>query len=183
MGSVSGTAIVDVRVISYAPSEITVDRGTLVEWSNSTSPSRVHDVVSSIDLFDSGRFGSGESWSHRFSAAGTFSYICSIHDQMVGAVHVPLTGRVVETPGGPVMRIRLATHPLPADSPFLYVVHRRAVGEPAWSPWLATRENVADFRPGAAGTYEFVMRVRNTARGGRTGPAGDSPILRLEWGG
>jgi plastocyanin len=65
---------VEVRSISYAPRDITVPRGTLVVWDNVTSPDRVHDVVSSVPgLFESGRFHAGETYAHRFTAAGTFT--------------------------------------------------------------------------------------------------------------
>jgi plastocyanin len=173
---------VEVRSISYEPSELTVPRGTRVRWVNVTSPDRVHDVISSIpDLFESERFGTGERFTYRFDAGGTFTYICSIHDVMIGAVHVPLTGRVVDGPEGPVIRLRLATQPLPSDSPFLYVVRRRDPGMTAFAKWRSTRRDSLDFVPTAAGTYEFVMRIRNRAAGHVTGPAGDSPVLSVEW--
>jgi plastocyanin len=178
-----GEVVVEVRSAAYAPSELSVARGTTVRWSNDVSPSRVHDVVSSIEgLFDSGRFGQGESWAYTFDAAGTFSYICSIHDEMIGAVHVPLSGRVVTTSTGPLMRIRLATRPLAADSPLRYVVRRRVAGTSSWTAWQTTTAAVVEFRPRRPGTYEFVMRVRNT-EAGATSRAGDSPVLQLSWGG
>ena len=173
--------VVDVRSQSYAPSVLTVARGTTVRWSNTVSPSRVHDVVSSIDgLFDSSRFGQGESWSYTFSSAGSFNYICSIHDEMLGAVIVPLTGRLLDTPTGPIMRIRLATHDLPAGSPFRHVVLRRDPGNALWTPWRVTRAAIAEFRPDAPGAYEFVMRVRNLESGRNTGRAATAPSSELE---
>jgi plastocyanin len=181
----AGSAVtVDVRTVSYAPSDLTVARGTTVTWSNTVSPSRVHDVVSSIDgLFDSGRFGRGESWSYRFDAAGTFHYICTIHDTMLGTVHVPLTGRLLDTPSGPIMRIRLAARPLPESSAFRYKVLRRDPGASEWTPWRVTTAAVAEFRPDVPGSYDFVMRIKNMTSDRNTGRAGDSPILRLEWAG
>ncbi len=180
----AGGVTVEVRTMSYEPSAVTVVRGTAITWSNSASPSRVHDVVSSIEgLFDSGRFGRGESWSRRFDAAGTFNYICSIHDEMLGSVEVPLTGRLRETPSGPIMRLRLAVRNLPEASPFRYVVLRRDPGNSVWTPWRVTRSAIAEFRPDIPGGYDFVMRVKNMTSDRNTGRAGDSPILRLEWAG
>jgi plastocyanin len=171
---------VEVRTISYAPSDITVPHGTLVRWENVSSPDRVHDVVSSIPgAFTSGHFHLGDVFTHRFTAGGTFTYICSIHDLMIGAVHVPMTGRILDGPTGPLFRIRLSADPLPADSPFRFVVVRRDPGTETFVRWLSTRAAVVDFQPTAPGTYEFAMRLKNVSSGKVTGPGGNSPVLSL----
>jgi hypothetical protein len=102
---------------------------------------------------------------------------------MIGAVHVPLAGSLVEGPDGVVMRIRLATVSLPAGSPFRYVVRRRDPGSDVFVRWVSTTRKAVGFRPPDPGTYEFVMRIKNVAEGHRTGPGGDSAILSLEWPG
>jgi hypothetical protein len=170
--------------MSYVPSALSVEQGTRVIWRNITAPSRVHDVVSSIpDVFDSGRYGGGAQWAYRFDAAGTFSYVCSIHDQMLGVVHVALQGQIVDSPAGQVMRVTFAQHDLAAGSPFRYAVYRRDPGSSTWTPWLLTRSRSADYAPAAPGDYGFVMRIRNVARGWHTGSGGDSPLLTLHWEG
>jgi plastocyanin len=175
--------VVDVRSMSYAPATLTVVQGTRVVWRNTTSPSRTHDVVSSIpDIFDSGRYEQGQ-WAFRFDAAGTYTYICSIHDQMLGVVHVPLDGGVVDGPDGRVLRVTFARHDLLRTSPLRYAVYRRDPGSTTWTAWLLTRHATADLRPAAPGDYDFVMRIRNVARGWHTRPGGDSPVLRLHWDG
>jgi plastocyanin len=180
-GLAAGEVTVAMRSISYEPADITVPAGTIVTWRNVTSPSRVHDVVSSIErLFVSPMYGAGEEWSRTFRAGGTFTYICSIHDVMLGAVRVPLTGQVVTEAGATTMRIRLATRPLPSDSPFRFVVSRRDPGSDTFVRWRHTRAATLDFHPPAPGVYEFVMRVRNTTGSRPTGPGGDSPILSIE---
>lgn len=177
----AGTAaVVQVRSLSYDPDELTVPRGTLVRWVNQTNPSRVHDVISSIpDYFVSPRFATGEEYAFRFTAAGTFTYICSIHDTMLGLVRVPLGGAVLDREG-PVLRVRLATEALPDDSPFRFVVFRRDPGSPAFAWWHTTRRAWLDYRPTGPGTYEFLMRVKNRDKSPVTGPGGNSPILRLD---
>ena len=40
------------------------------------------------DIFDSGRFMPGQSWSYKFEESGTFSYYCTIHPWMEGVVIV-----------------------------------------------------------------------------------------------
>ena len=175
---------VAVRSMSYDPSEMIVARGTRVIWENVTSPSRIHDVVSSIqDYFVSPRYGGGESWARTFGASGTFTYICSIHDVMLGSVQVPLRGTVLSDDTGVTMRIRTATKRLPSGSPFLYVVSRRDPGGTTFVPWRYTRRVSVDFHPPGPGVYEFVMRVKNVDSSRLTGPAGDSPVLAMEWAG
>lgn len=182
--SAGSDTTVAVRSISYDPPDITVSRATTVRWENVTSPSRVHDVVSSIEgAFASPLFGAGESFSHRFDAGGTYTYICTIHDVMLGVVRVPIAGRLVERSDGIVMRLRLATDDLPADSPFRYVVLRRDPGSADFRIWRFTRERAVAFSPPAPGSYEFVMRLKNVTSGRKTGPAGNSPVLRLDWEG
>jgi plastocyanin len=38
------------------------------------------------EIFDSGRFMPGESWSYKFEESGTFSYYCTIHPWMEGVL-------------------------------------------------------------------------------------------------
>ena len=183
MPATAAAVVVEVRSMSYAPATLTVGQGTRVIWRNTTSPSRTHDVVSSIpDVFDSGRFERGE-WDFRFDAAGTYTYICSIHDEMLGVVHVPLRGAVVERPDGRVLRVTFARHDLPRTSPLRYAVYRRDPGSTTWTAWLLTRRATGDLHPTAPGDYDFVMRIRNVALGWHTGSGGDSPVLRLRWDG
>lgn len=178
------TAVVEVMSISFEPNDITVEPGTTVAWRNDTTPDRVHDVVSSItDYFVSPRFRSGESYESRFTASGSFGYICSIHDVMIGVVHVPLTGQLEEDGQGPVMRIRLARRPLARDSDFRYVLRRRDPGSATFSRWLFTRSDEVTFRPTIPGTYDFTMRIKNVATREMTGTPGDSPVLTIDWPG
>lgn len=178
------TTVVDVMSISFEPNDITIAPGTTVSWRNDTTPDRVHDVVSSVtDYFLSPRFRSGESYQYRFTAAGSFGYVCSIHDVMIGVVHVPLTGRVEADDQGPLMRIRLATRALSVGSDFRYVVRRRDPGSPVFQRWLFTRAAELTFRPTMPGTYDFTMRIKNVATGEKTGTSGDSPVLSLDWPG
>lgn len=45
-----------------------------------------HHLVSDTGLFDSGTLSVGESYSFLFSAAGTYSYHCTLHPSMVGSI-------------------------------------------------------------------------------------------------
>ena len=71
---------------NFSPGTITVDVGDTVTWvNNGPTP---HSATSSNGAFDTGIFPAGESRSHTFSEAGTFSYICTPHPNMRGTVVV-----------------------------------------------------------------------------------------------
>ena len=74
----------------FVPKTITVSVGETVTWSNNgQSP---HTVTGAS--FNSGNLNPGQSFSHTFSAPGTFAYHCQYHVQqgMVGTVIVTGSG-------------------------------------------------------------------------------------------
>lgn len=79
---------VTVRVVdnSFEPSEITIDAGQAVNWVFE-GPSSEHDVVADDGSFVSELMRSG-SYTHVFTDAGSFDYLCSTHPEMRGNVTV-----------------------------------------------------------------------------------------------
>jgi plastocyanin len=75
---------VTIRDFSFGPSVITVNAGETVTWVND-GPS-AHTATGSG--FDTGTLKKGQSASHTFASAGTFSYHCSLHPFMKGTVTV-----------------------------------------------------------------------------------------------
>jgi LPXTG-motif cell wall-anchored protein len=90
-----GVSIAD---FSFSPASITVSVGQMVTWVN-TGPSD-HTVTADDTSFDSGTMADGDSFSHTFSSAGTFSYVCAIHDEMKGTVVVTSGGSGPTSGGG-----------------------------------------------------------------------------------
>ena len=84
MAAASGSVtIVD---FNFSPGTITINQGDTVTWvNNGPTP---HSATSSSGAFDTGIFPAGQSRSHTFNTAGTFSYICTPHPQMRGTVVV-----------------------------------------------------------------------------------------------
>lgn len=73
---------------AFAPSNITVKKGTTVTWTNNDS--MVHDVTE-IDGQDgphSGNLANGQTYTFTYNTVGTFKYHCSIHPSMTGSVTV-----------------------------------------------------------------------------------------------
>src|SRR5439155_3875537 len=94
----------------YAPQYVTVLVGQPVAWRNDDATE--HTVTSPDAGFDSGRVGTGATFSFTFDQPGVYAYHCTIHRYMKGTVEVDT----------------LALHPPPAPTP---------VGDPATLDGLA----------------------------------------------
>jgi amicyanin len=71
----------------FQPAELKIKVGTTVTWTNKDSVG--HDVTGAG--FKSGAAGGmqqGDTFKHKFTAAGTFKYRCTVHPNMKGAVIV-----------------------------------------------------------------------------------------------
>ena len=80
------TGAVHIKNFAFSPAVVTVRVGSTVVWTNDDSIQ--HDVT-----FDGGGIASSvlnhnDTYSHTFSTAGTYHYICSIHPFMHGTVIV-----------------------------------------------------------------------------------------------
>ena len=71
---------------AYVPNPVTVSVGGTVTWVNSDVD--VHDVTSNSRLWASGNLAPGARFSFTFQSAGSFSYLCTLHPNMVGTVVV-----------------------------------------------------------------------------------------------
>ena len=77
---------VSIDNFAFAPATLTVAAGTTVTWTNRDE--EPHTVAASDGSFHSPGMGTGATYSHTFSAPGTFEYVCSIHPMMRGTVVV-----------------------------------------------------------------------------------------------
>jgi plastocyanin len=110
-----GRADVAIIDVAYQPGSILAQAGDTVTWTNTGSTP--HTVTADDGSVDSGPLAPGASFSHTFPTAGLFTYHCTIHPQMTGAVtitrapdlgggtpvhQVPRTGTGTPVPGEPV---------------------------------------------------------------------------------
>ncbi len=91
--------------LKFFPPKLTIRAGQTVEWENSSK--EVHDIVDNptdpkllnradVQLpagaqpFDSGYLQPGQVFKHRFTAPGTYHYVCSLHEiqHMLGEIVV-----------------------------------------------------------------------------------------------
>jgi plastocyanin len=71
---------------SFTPATAAVPVGTTVIWTNHDDIP--HNVVSPEQKFKSPVLDTDDMFSHKFEAAGTYKYYCSIHPRMTGQVVV-----------------------------------------------------------------------------------------------
>ncbi|MEX2554600.1 MAG: plastocyanin/azurin family copper-binding protein [Actinomycetota bacterium] len=89
----SGTTsnAVSIKGFLFKPETLAVTAGTTVTWTNSDDIE--HTVTSGTPEapsgeFDSGNKTKGQTFSHTFATAGTFTYFCNNHKSMRGEVTV-----------------------------------------------------------------------------------------------
>jgi len=80
----AGPGSVTIADFSFSPGTVTVNTGDTVTWTNTGKEGH----TATGDGFDTGLLSRGQSGSHTFSQAGTFSYICTPHPFMKGTVVV-----------------------------------------------------------------------------------------------
>jgi plastocyanin len=78
-----------VRIASFAfiPAAVRAKAGQRVTWEHQDA-GVTHTVTAVNGAFRSGKLEEGDDFSHRFGAAGTFAYRCTIHPGMRGTVRV-----------------------------------------------------------------------------------------------
>ena len=91
MARVSATSGVVIQNFDFNPGTIEVKVGDRVTWTNQDGTE--HTATSTSGEFDTGLLNRGESGSHTFDRAGTYSYICRPHRSfMKGTVRVSARG-------------------------------------------------------------------------------------------
>jgi amicyanin len=90
----AGSGGVTIADFSFSPASITVKVGDTVTWvNNGPTP---HSATANDGSFNTGILKAGQSGSHTFNQAGTFSYFCQPHPFMKATVVV----QAAQTGGG-----------------------------------------------------------------------------------
>jgi plastocyanin len=79
-------AAVSIVDFAFEPAAVEIPVGATVTWTNNGAAP--HTATASDGTFDSGQLAPGATFSHTFTAAGTFPYVCQIHPEMTGTVTV-----------------------------------------------------------------------------------------------
>jgi plastocyanin len=86
----AASASVTIGDFFFSPSSVTVAVGDTVTWTNTGDAP--HNATADDGSFSTPDLNKGQSASHQFTSAGTFSYICTIHPNMHGTVRVLSSG-------------------------------------------------------------------------------------------
>jgi plastocyanin len=85
-GGGAAAGAVTIQNFAFAPASLEVAVGTTVTWTNQDSAS--HTVTADDNSFKSDPLGTGATFTHTFTTAGTFTYHCSIHQSMKATITV-----------------------------------------------------------------------------------------------
>lgn len=80
------TSFINIANFAFSPVTIIVAPGTKVTWTNNDTA--IHKIVALDGSFSGSDMSTGDSYSHTFATAGTYSYKCMIHPSMQGEVIV-----------------------------------------------------------------------------------------------
>jgi plastocyanin len=78
-------ATVSIDNFTFSPAELTVKAGTTVTWKNQDD---IPHTIVSAGKFKSKALDTDDSYSFTFTAAGDYTYFCSLHPHMTGKIKV-----------------------------------------------------------------------------------------------
>ncbi|HJQ07003.1 MAG TPA: cupredoxin family copper-binding protein [Nocardioides sp.] len=79
---------ITIKQYMFMPGSMSIRQGDTITWTNQDTVGHDVEVTSGPASFHSPMLAKGQSWSFTFSAAGTYSYICSVHPDMKATVTV-----------------------------------------------------------------------------------------------
>ena len=77
---------VQIKGFHFTPATLTVPVGTTVTWSNADE--ETHTITATDRAYTSTGLDHGETYAHRFTAPGTYTYFCALHPHMTATVVV-----------------------------------------------------------------------------------------------
>lgn len=86
VAAVGADPSIHINNFAFSPATVTVAPGGSVTWTNDDPIP--HTVTADNGKWTSGNLEQGKTYTHKFSAAGTYAYHCDIHPYMKGTVIV-----------------------------------------------------------------------------------------------
>ncbi len=90
-GSHQGPPTVAITDFKFQPATASVIAGDTVRFVNRDQ--EAHTITASDGSFDSAGLDTGQSWTHRFTKPGRYTYYCELHPYMKGTIIVLARGR------------------------------------------------------------------------------------------
>ena len=82
----SGGDAVAIEDFAFKPGDLEVKAGTTVTFTNKDD--FAHTATAKDKSFDTGNLDKDGTFEHTFEEAGTFDYVCAIHNSMTGTITV-----------------------------------------------------------------------------------------------
>lgn len=84
-GGSTTSNMVEAEVVDYLLPSLNVKPGDTVVW---TQKDMEGHTLTAVGLFDSGILLQNQTYSHKFTQAGTYQYVCTLHPDMKGTITV-----------------------------------------------------------------------------------------------
>ena len=84
--TVTADTLVNIKNFDFNPMNVTISVGGRVTWKNLDG--EPHTVTALDGSFRSGGLDQNDSFTFKFTKAGVYKYLCTIHPQMVATVTV-----------------------------------------------------------------------------------------------
>ncbi len=82
----AATPRVQIEAFHFVPATLTAPVGATVTWTNADE--EAHTVTATDRAYTSTGLEHGETFAHRFTAPGTYTYFCALHPHMTATVVV-----------------------------------------------------------------------------------------------
>jgi plastocyanin len=82
----AATPRVQIKEFKFVPALLTVPVGATVTWSNGDE--EAHTVTATDRAYTSAGLEPKETYAHRFTQPGTYTYFCALHPHMTATVVV-----------------------------------------------------------------------------------------------
>ena len=82
----AATPRVQIKEFKFVPTLLTVPVGTAVTWTNGDE--EAHTVTATDRAYTSTGLEAKETYTHRFTTPGTYTYFCALHPHMTATVVV-----------------------------------------------------------------------------------------------
>lgn len=93
-----GSSSVMIMDDKYHPASLEVTVGDTVTWTNQTQAQHGVAGTSGPEALQAPLLSQGQSWSHAFGTAGSYSYLCSVHPDMVASITVNPSDELATAP-------------------------------------------------------------------------------------
>ncbi len=166
--SLSAVVNVTVKDNFFTPDLATVGQGSSAQWSFEGPSTHTATDETGMKLFDSGFQDPGGTSSFTFIAAGTYGYVCLIHDFMKGKIKVPLKASPASGGTGTTFTVTWSSATAPTGFVFDVQILRPGSSYVNWK--LGQTARSATFVPDAGtGVYKFRALLRKTSNNKKSG--------------